>query len=95
MRTLAVESIHAGSPQVKGRVERANLTLQDRMVNEMRLCGVCAMDAGNAYLPTFMADYNRRFAVMLCNPPDAHRAVKYLLEECGHHPVLAGFQKIN
>ncbi len=37
LHTLDVESIHAGSPQAKGRVERANRTLQDRLVKEMRL----------------------------------------------------------
>ena len=58
LRTLDVESIHAGSPQAKGRVERANRTLQDRLVKEMRLRGICGMEAGNAYLPAFMADYN-------------------------------------
>jgi len=75
LRTLDVESIHAGSPQAKGRVERANLTLQDRLVKEMRLRGICGIEAGNAYLPAFMADYNRRFGVAPRNPADAHRPV--------------------
>ena len=75
LRTLDVESIHAGSPQAKGRVERANRTLQDRLVKEMRLRGICGMAAGNAYLPAFVADYNRRFGVAPRNPSDAHRAV--------------------
>lgn len=75
LRTLDVESIHAGSPQAKGRVERANRTLQDRLVKEMRLRGICGIEAGNAYLPAFMADYNRRFGVAPRNPSDAHRAV--------------------
>ena len=74
LRTLDVESIHAGSPQAKGRVERANLTLQDRLVKEMRLRGIGGIEAGNAYLPAFMADYNRRFGVAPRNPADAHRA---------------------
>ena len=74
-RTLDVESIHAGSPQAKGRVERANLTLQDRLVKEMRLRGICGIEEGNAYLPAFMADYNRRFGVAPRNPADAHRPV--------------------
>ena len=73
--TLDIESIHAGSPQAKGRVERANRTLQDRLVKEMRLRGIAGIEAGNAYLPAFMADYNRRFAVSPRNPADAHRAV--------------------
>jgi len=75
LRTLDVESIQAGSPQAKGRVERANRTLQDRLVKEMRLRGICGIDAGNAYLPAFVADYNRRFGVAPRNPADAHREV--------------------
>ena len=35
-RELGIESIHAHSPQAKGRVERANQTLQDRLVKEMQ-----------------------------------------------------------
>ena len=34
-RELGIESIHAHSPQAKGRVERANQTLQDRLVKEL------------------------------------------------------------
>ena len=75
LRTLDVAAIHAGSPQAKGRVERANRTFQDRLVKEMRLRGIDGMAAGNAYLPAFMADFNRRFAVEPRNPADAHRAV--------------------
>ena len=75
LRTLDVESIHAGSPQAKGRVERANRTLQDRLVKEMRLRGIGGIEAGNGYLPEFVADYNRRFGVPPRDPSDAHRAV--------------------
>ena len=75
MRTLDIAAIQARSPQAKGRVERANQTLQDRLVKEMRLRGIDGMEAGNAYLPAFMADFNRRFAVAPRNPEDAHRAV--------------------
>lgn len=75
LRTLDVAAIHAGSPQAKGRVERANRTLQDRLVKEMRLRGIDGMAAGNAYLPAFMADFNRRFAVEPRSPANAHRAV--------------------
>ena len=80
LRTLDVESIHAGSPQAKGRVAgwpggRANRTLQDRLVKEMRLRGIGGIATGNGYLPAFMADCNRRFGVAPRNPSDAHRAV--------------------
>ena len=56
-------------------MERANRTLQDRLVKEMRLRGIDNMAAGNAYLPEFMADFNRRFAVAPRNAEDAHRVV--------------------
>ena len=75
LKTLDIEAIHAHSPQAKGRVERANRTLQDRLVKEMRLRGIDGMEAGNAYLAEFMADFNRRFAVAPRTPQDAHREV--------------------
>jgi hypothetical protein len=37
---LNIESICANSPAAKGRVERANGTLQDRLVKELRLAGI-------------------------------------------------------
>ena len=75
LRTLDIEPIHARTPQAKGRVERANRTLQDRLVKEMRLRGIDGMEAANAYLPAFMADFNRRFAVAPREAEDAHRPV--------------------
>lgn len=54
--------ICANSPQAKGRVERANQTLQDRLIKEMRLEGISSIEAANAWLDTFIADFNRRFA---------------------------------
>ena len=71
-------------------MERANQTLQDRLVKEMRLRGISDMAAGNAYLPEFMADFNRRFAAAPRNPEDAHRAVLRDAAEldlifCEHH----------
>ena len=71
-RELGIECIHANSPQAKGRVERANQTLQDRLVKEMRLAGINGMDAANAWLPGYIADYNRRFAVVPRDASDAH-----------------------
>jgi hypothetical protein len=37
---LNIDIIFANSPQAKGRVERANRTLQDRLIKEMRLEGI-------------------------------------------------------
>ena len=72
---MLIASIHAHSPQAKGRVERAHRTPQDRLVKEMRLGGIGDMAAGNAHLTEFMADFNRRFAVAPRNAADAHREV--------------------
>ena len=71
-RELGIACIHANSPQAKGRVERANQTLQDRLVKEMRLAGLDDRDAANAWLPSFITDYNQRFAVAAKSPLDAH-----------------------
>jgi transposase len=71
-RALGITCIHANSPQAKGRVERANQTLQDRLVKEMRLLGIDNKEAANAWLPGFIVDYNQRFAVTAKSPIDAH-----------------------
>jgi hypothetical protein len=73
MQELDIQIICANTPQAKGRVERANQTLQDRLVKEMRLRGIASLAAGNAYLPEFMADFNQRFGVPPLSQYNAHR----------------------
>jgi transposase len=73
MKDLDIQIICANSPQAKGRVERANQTLQDRLVKELRLRNLSSIEAGNAYLPEFREDFNRRFAVPARSTHDAHR----------------------
>jgi transposase len=90
LKTLDIEPIHANTPQAKGRVERANLTLQDRLVKELRLRGISDIDTANAFLPEFIEDYNRRFAISPQNPIDAHRPMLHSKQElalilCLHH----------
>ena len=90
LKTLDIASVHANTPQAKGRVERANQTLQDRLVKEMRLQGIHDIDTANAFLATFIEHYNRRFAVSPQNPHDAHRPVVHTPRElalvlCLHH----------
>ncbi len=72
---LNIDSICANTPQAKGRVERMNSTLQDRLVKKLRLQGISTMEAGNAFAPKYMEDFNRRFAKPPRNPHDAHRPV--------------------
>ena len=73
LKELQIELICAHSPQAKGRVERANQTLQDRLTKELRLRGLSSLAAANAYLPQFIADYNQRFAVAARSAESAHR----------------------
>src|SRR4029077_2274078 len=61
LHALNIDIICANSSQAKGRVERANGTLQDRLVKEMRLRSIDTVAAGNAFLPIFMADTNTSF----------------------------------
>ncbi|ARO32698.1 ISNCY family insertion sequence transposase protein (plasmid) [Rhizobium sp. NXC14] len=70
---LNIEILCANSSQAKGRVERMNRTLQDRLVKELRLAGIDDMEAGNAFLPGFMEDYNARFALVPARSGDLHR----------------------
>lgn len=73
---LNVDIICANTPQAKGRVERANRTLQDRLVKELRLAGISSIEEANEYLPEFMAAHNARFAKPALNPKDVHRPVR-------------------
>lgn len=70
---LDIASIQALTPQAKGRVERANQTLQDRLVKELRLMGISSIEAANAVLPQFVAAWNEKFAVDPRDDADAHR----------------------
>jgi hypothetical protein len=73
LNVLNVEILYANSSQAKGRVERANRTLQDRFVKELRLAGISDMDAANAFLPDFTESYNAKFAKVPRRTDDLHR----------------------
>lgn len=87
LEQLGIEGIQANSPQAKGRVERANQTLQDRLVKEMRLQGISSQEQANAWLPQFMRALNRRFAVVPASPGDAH--VPYVGESAALRRILS------
>ena len=72
---LNVEILCANSSQAKGRVERANRTLQDRLVKELRLAGVSSMEDGNAFLKGFTERFNGKFAKAPAKPDNLHRAL--------------------
>ena len=61
---LGIRPIPAYSPQARGRGERINATLQDRLCNEFRLHGIKTKEAANLFLKqTFIRQFNQRFAV--------------------------------
>jgi transposase len=74
LQQLGIEHILGYSPQARGRSERANRTLQGRLVNELRLAGITAPTAANAYLRNhFIAAYDASFA-----RPPADRASAFV-----------------
>lgn len=73
LQDLGIGYIAAHSPQAKGRIERLWATLQDRLVSELRLRGVATVEAAEAYLPEFIADFNRRFGKPPAAPHPAWR----------------------
>ena len=82
MKELSIEMIFAKSPQAKGRVERFNRTLQDRLIKALRREGISSIGEANKYLKEFFTDeFNDKFSV---NPelPDVHRSANgYQLEK--------------
>ncbi|MBB2932976.1 transposase [Paraburkholderia silvatlantica] len=76
MYELNIDTFCANSSPAKGRVERAHLTLQDRLVKEMRLREIGTVAEANAWAPSFMAAYNARFAKPPKSSFDAHRPLR-------------------
>jgi hypothetical protein len=71
---LQIELILALSPQAKGRVERLFGTLQDRLIKEMRIAGICSLEQANGFLEeVFLPFWNERFTVEPLEAVDAHR----------------------
>jgi transposase len=63
LQQLGVEHIMAYSPQARGRSERVNRTLQDRLVKELQTAGIRTVERANRYLrDTFVPEYNREFS---------------------------------
>ncbi|RRE08516.1 hypothetical protein EAO24_29925 [Klebsiella pneumoniae] len=65
--------ICANSSQAKGRVKRANLTLQERLVKEM--CTRISPAMPPTRIETFISDFNHRFARLAKYPKNLHRTV--------------------
>jgi hypothetical protein len=73
---LDVKLILARSPQAKGRVERMNSTLQDRLVKALRQRGIADLATANQFLEEeFLAPFNAKFGRPAARATDLHRAV--------------------
>jgi hypothetical protein len=82
MAAMGVALILANSPQAKGRVERMNGVLQDRLVKELRLAGISDMENANRFLEgKYLRPFNRQFAREAASPLDVHRAAPRNLNE--------------
>ena len=75
LHDLNVDIIYAHSSQAKGRVERMNLTLQDRLVKELRLADISTIADANEFLPAYIEVLNAKFAKEPANATDMHRAL--------------------
>jgi transposase len=78
-KELGINIIHADSPQAKGRIEREFGTLQDRLVKELRLAGVCSKDEANRFLDSYWPKHNRRFSRPALRRGDLHRPLSKTL----------------
>ena len=73
MGELLIKVICATTPQAKGRVERANQTLQDRLVKELRLLNINNIEEANKFIPKFMIKFNKKFGVIPASNLNDHR----------------------
>lgn len=94
---LEIEWIGANSPQAKGRIERCNRTLQDRLVKEMRLRGIKTIEDGNQFLKQFLPIYNRKFSKEPMQSADLHRPLERgadlsrILSKCEERTITKDF----
>lgn len=92
LEELGIESIPAGSPQAKGRVERKFGVSQDRLIPEMRREGIQDMDTANAWLEAGAIDrHNTRFAKEPAQPESLF--VQISKQEI-HHRVCFAYEAV-
>jgi len=73
--------IFANSPQAKGRIERMNKTLQDRLVKELRLANISTIKKANEFLKEYIPKFNAKFAVMPNRKIDLHKEISKILKQ--------------
>ena len=91
LEELGIGYIPAQSPQAKGRIERLWRTLQDRFVQELRWRRIRTLPAAEAFLPSFIQRFNRRFARLARDRASAWRPPPRDLDHalaCSYHRVV-------
>jgi hypothetical protein len=83
---LQIGHTHVNSAQSKGRVERANRTLQDRLIKYLRHGGICAIGQANRVADRLCAKLSLRFALPAPDGRNAHRPVP---DDIDLHDVFA------
>lgn len=76
LKLLGISHTTAKSPQAKGRVERANQTLQDRLIKEMRLKNISTIEGANQFGKEYMQKHNNKFSKEPASTFDAHRPLE-------------------
>ena len=81
MGQVGVKLITAHSPQAKGRVERMNGTLQDRLVKELRLANISSRKEANSFLKEkFLPKFNAQLAVVPRHQANLHKTTDQKLK---------------
>lgn len=73
---LGINLICAKSAQAKGRVERLNRTLQDRLVKTLRIDGINSIETANRWTTQYIENYNKRFALAPSSTLDLHQPLR-------------------
>jgi hypothetical protein len=74
LKQLGIQAIFAHSPEAKGRVERANCTLQDRLIKELRYHQISTLEEANQFIKQrYLQEYNNKFSVSPKNDFNLHQ----------------------
>jgi len=74
---LWIRLIFANTPQAKGRVERMNQTLQDRLVKELRLVNISNIEDANKFIEEkFIEKFNKKFEVIPSSNSNLHTPLR-------------------
>lgn len=96
MKHLNIQPIYAHSPQAKGRVERANATLQDRLLKELRFFDINNIEDANKHLKSFIKRFNDKFSVYPEEPLDLHRPLsKHEVQSLNYHCCVQTIKTIS